>query len=98
MSKTRIYISGPISGTTDYMARFEKAEKDLSKNGYRVINPAKLTESLPLNISYEEIMELDLLLLGKSDAIYMLKDWKDSNGAKLELNYAKCKGKEIIYE
>ena len=33
MSKARIYISGPISGTTDYMARFEKAEKELSKNG-----------------------------------------------------------------
>jgi hypothetical protein len=28
----------------------------------------------------------------------MLKDWKDSNGARLELNYAKCKGKEILYE
>lgn len=26
------------------------------------------------------------------------KIWKDSNGARLELNYAKCKGKEILYE
>lgn len=98
MSKTRIYISGPISGTTDYMARFEKAEKDLSKNGYRVINSAKLTESLPLNISYEEIMELGLLLLGKSDAIYMLKGWEKSCGSNREYGFALAAGIDIIKE
>ena len=35
-----IYISGPITGTSDYMKRFEKAEKELTENGYSVINPA----------------------------------------------------------
>ena len=29
-----IYISGPITGTSDYMERFEKAEKELIENGY----------------------------------------------------------------
>ena len=28
-----IYISGPITGTSDYMERFEKAEKELIENG-----------------------------------------------------------------
>ena len=27
-----IYISGPITGTSDYMERFEKAEKELMKS------------------------------------------------------------------
>ena len=27
-----IYISGPITGTSDYMERFEKAEKELIKS------------------------------------------------------------------
>ena len=37
-----IYISGPITGTSDYMERFEKAEKELIENGYSVINPAEV--------------------------------------------------------
>ena len=42
-----IYISGPITGTSDYMKRFEKAEKELTENGYSVINPAKVNAMLP---------------------------------------------------
>ena len=30
VKKIRIYISGPITGTTDYMERFEEAEKFLN--------------------------------------------------------------------
>ena len=42
-----IYISGPITGISDYMERFEKAEKELIENGYSVINPAKVNAMLP---------------------------------------------------
>jgi hypothetical protein len=48
--------------------------------------------------SYEQFLHIDYALIDCCDCIYMLKDWKDSNGARLELNYAKCKGKEILYE
>ena len=41
-----IYISGPITGTSDYMKRFEKAEKELTENGYSVINPAKVNAKI----------------------------------------------------
>lgn len=36
----KIYISGKITGTTDYIKRFERAEKALSN--YIVINPDKV--------------------------------------------------------
>nr|DAT76564.1 MAG TPA: 2'-deoxynucleoside 5'-phosphate N-hydrolase 1 [Caudoviricetes sp.] len=36
----KIYILGKITGTTDYIQRFERAEKALSK--YIVINTAKV--------------------------------------------------------
>ena len=48
-----IYISGPITGTSDYMKRFEKAEKELTENGYSVINPAKVNAMLPEDATWE---------------------------------------------
>ena len=42
-----IYISGPITGTSDYMERFEKAEKELIENGY--FNPYQLDLVAPGN-------------------------------------------------
>ncbi len=40
----------------------------------------------------------DLEILSRCDAIYMLSNWKDSKGAKLELECAKDFGLEIFYE
>ena len=59
-----IYISGPITGTSDYMKRFEKAEKELTENGYSVINPAKVNAMLPEDATWEEY----ICLLYTSDA------------------------------
>ena len=42
----KIYISGKITGTTDYIKRFERAEKAISN--YIVINPAKVNAQLPI--------------------------------------------------
>ena len=36
----KVYISGPITGTTDYMERFSEAQKHIESLGYSVINPA----------------------------------------------------------
>ena len=49
----KIYISGAITGTDDYMERFVKAEKELTENGYSAINPAKVNAQLPEDTSYE---------------------------------------------
>ena len=40
MEKT-IYISGKITGTADYEAKFAAAEKKLEEQGYLVINPVE---------------------------------------------------------
>ena len=40
MQKT-IYISGKITGTDDYKDRFLKAEQNLSKRGFIVLNPVR---------------------------------------------------------
>lgn len=96
MCKTRIYLSGPISGVSDYMIRFAEAEKELTGKGYSVINPAKVGNVLPEDMTYEEIVEIDIQLLEYADAIYLLRGWQSSRGANREYGYALGAGKDIM--
>lgn len=93
----RVYISGAITGTDDYMERFAKAEKKLTEQGYSVINPAKVNAQLPEDTSYEEYMKMCFCMLDMCDAIYMLHEWNKSCGANRELGYAMAKDKIIIF-
>ena len=94
----RIYISGAITGTTVYMERFSKAEEYLTKQGFSVINPAKVNAQLPDDTNYEEYMKMSITMLDMCDSIYMLKGWSSSRGANRELGYALGNDKTIIYE
>lgn len=94
----KIYISGAITGTTDYMERFTNAETTLSNKGYSVLNPAKLNIMLPEDTTHEEYMMMSLTMLSMCDAIYMLTGWQQSRGANMELGYAKAKKLDVIYE
>ena len=47
---------------------------------------------------YSWMLLWDLHYLALCEAIYMLKDWKDSPGATAEHAYAKACGKIIFYE
>ena len=95
--KKKIYISGPISGTNDYMERFAEAEKEMAEKGYVVINPAKVNAELPPppDTSYEQYMKMSLLMLSDADEIYMMSGWEESKGAKLEFEYAKATKKPV---
>ena len=94
----RVYISGAITGTDDYMERFAKAEKELTEQGYSVVNPAKVNAQLPEDTSYEEYMKMSFCMLDMCDGIYMLKGWKKSWGANREYGYAMAKEKTIFIE
>ena len=94
----RVYISGKMTGDAHYVQKFAKAEIELMAKGHDVINPCDIGGLYGNMLAYEHLLHIDYALIDCVDAIYMLKDWKDSKGAKLELNYAKCKGKEVLYE
>ena len=94
----KIYISGAITGTDDYMERFSKAEKELEEQGYSVVNPAKVNAQLPEDTSYEEYMKMSFCMLDMCDGICMLKDWEKSCGANRELGYAMAKNMIIMFE
>lgn len=95
--RKRIYISGKISGTSkmEYHCKFMNAQHGLSAEGYTVINPIYLDF---YDLEYEKYMTIDFILLETCDAIYMLRDWKDSPGAKREKAYAEWLGLEVIYQ
>lgn len=89
-----IYLSGKITGDPEFREKFARKAEELTKQGWRVFNPAVH----PDMFSWEHFMELDLLALSKCDAIFLLPDWKESRGAKMELDEAKRLGKRIIYD
>lgn len=94
----KVYISGAITGTDDYMARFKNAEIRLRLNGYDVVNPAAVNSNLPKTTTYEEYMKMSICMLDMCDAIYMIDGWEKSCGANREYGYAWAAGKTIIHE
>lgn len=94
----KIYISGAITGTDDFMERFEKAEKELTEQGYSVVNPAKVNAQLPEDTSYEEYMKMCFCMLDICEAIFMIQGWSKSRGSIREYGYAMAKDMIIMYE
>lgn len=96
----KVYISGKITGLPkdEYIARFAAAEERLKGGGFSVINPAKTNSTLPEDTTYEQYMQMSLMMLTFCDAIYMLDGWKESKGAVREYNRAKSIGLSVIYE
>ena len=90
----RIYIAGKMAGLPDKgRDMFFLAEGRLKGEGNTVINPSMLPDNLPPH-SY---MPICMAMIDAADAVFLLPNWKDSLGAKLEKAYAEYQGKEIIY-
>ena len=96
--KGRVYISGPITGTTDYIQRFDKAEQTLADAGYEVVNPARVNMNLPESTTHQEYMEVSFTLMTLCDTVYMMKGWDKSNGCRQEFEYASRHGISITFE
>ena len=94
----KIYLSGAITGITDYMERFQAAEEKLIQDGHTVFNPAAVNSMMPAGTIYEEYMRVSFTLLDMCDAIYMMRGWQDSKGANREYGYALGKDMIIVEE
>ena len=93
----RIYISGAITGTTDYMERFADAESELSAMGWEVVNPAKVNAQLPSSFEWVDYMRVSLAMLSLCDAIYFIPGWRESKGAWAESVWAANHNIMILY-
>jgi len=101
----KIYISGKITGDPNYRDKFNRADIELTKNNdCWTYNPIFLAEYLEYltgsteDLKYSDYLKYDLEFLLKCDAIFMLADWKESEGAKLKHKIAEMIGLEILYQ
>ena len=80
-----IYIAGKITGLPldEVDAKFQKVENKLHEIGMKVINPRKL--GISVTWTWEDQMAVCLKVIEeRATAIYLLKDWTKSPGAKAE--------------
>lgn len=89
-----IYISGPVSGNKKYREEFEMAERMLKFLKWKVVNPVKHEKE---GKEWDYYLKKDIRKLLKCDAIYMMRGWSSSKGARLERIIAQELGMEIIY-
>ena len=90
-----IYIAGKMTGAPNYnFDRFNAKEAELLKEGWRVLNPAKIG-FLP---EYKMYWPINKAMLDGADAVYMLDGWEDSPGARKELFYAIKIGLPVMFE
>lgn len=91
----KVYISGAMASRPDtYKEIFDEAEAVFRKYGHTVLNPA----SLPKGLDHDKYMPICLAMIDAADMVFMLAGWEISAGARIERDYAKYHGKEIMYE
>lgn len=88
----KIYIAGAITNNKDYKEDFMMAERRLKKLGHAVINPVK-----NLGFTYKDYIDMGLNELSKCDAICLLDNYDESQGAMLEVMYAETVGIKILF-
>ncbi|MCQ2081602.1 MAG: DUF4406 domain-containing protein [Lachnospiraceae bacterium] len=96
----KVYVAGKITGTSDYEKKFADRAFQLKRMGYDVVNPVPLikfrTEVAGRELSHDECMKFCLDWLNDCDGINLLPDWKDSEGAREEYDFAVSHGKSIV--
>lgn len=90
----KIYIAGKITGFEGYKEKFNEAEECLKGRGHICINPSVL----PGGFEQNEYLNICFAMIEVCDAIYMLDNWKDSPGARKEIDFARKLDKKIIYQ
>jgi nucleoside 2-deoxyribosyltransferase len=91
--KLAIYIAGPMKSDPDYQTKFNAAESYCTWKGWTVLNPAVLPEGL----CRDAYMPICLAMVDAADAIVLLDGWQNSQGARIESEYAGYHGKMIFH-
>ncbi len=110
----KVYISGKIGeeviseATRQKFARAERMlEKHFNPEFNMIVNPASEAFQDAMKLAFEwrelrrnlpDILLFDLQWLRTCDAIYMLEDWTASNGANVELDFARATGKKVLWQ
>ena len=98
-----IFVSGPYradtkAGISQNIKNAREAAKELWRQGWAVICPHLNTAHFDGVCPDDVWLRGDLEILSRCDAIYMLRNWRDSSGAVAEHDAAVDWGLEIIYQ
>ena len=93
----KVYIAGKVSGEpiAQCTMKFGTAQKQIEALGLQAVNPLEVVGDW--NASWETAMKMCLKALMDCHAVVVLDDWRDSEGANLELVLAKRLGILIFY-
>ena len=93
----KIFISGKMTGLKPevFERNFKDAEDYLMNDNVQIINPSNL--KFESDTPSGQMLEV-LNYLAECDAIYMLNNWKDSNGSQCEYWFSKMLNKEIMFQ
>lgn len=93
----KIYISGQITGLDYERARelFQAGADAIWASGNDPTNPM---QSDTPGLTWGEYMAKDFLLIEQCQGMYMLSNWQESRGARIEHAIAKEMGLKIYYE
>ena len=84
----KIYVAGKVTGLPihEVIEKFNKAQLKLEAYGFEVINPLEIVKEKAQgwDTDWQTAMRLCITAMMTADAIYLLKDWQDSDGARLE--------------
>lgn len=96
----KVYIAGKVTGENREHCRYKfgYVSSELRKKGHSVINPFAMFEDMRGYFEKEDEMTICFAAITVCDAVYMLTDWHDSEGAKMEHKFALDHGKKIIYQ
>ena len=80
-----VFLSGPMSGVPNYWEAFERADNQLTAQGYAVLSPSRL----PKGLSSKQYALIYIAMIEAADAVYFLPGWEYSPSAQFERKYCK---------
>jgi hypothetical protein len=98
MKQKKIYIAGKVTGEPihDCTMKFGDTALRLERLGYEAVNPLEVVNDW--KAPWDVAMRKCIKALMDCDAIFMLKDSKDSPGAKIELSLAEALNIPVLHE
>ena len=94
----KVYIAGKVTGLpkNEIFKKFNGSVRTLKEGGHAVMSPAVLV--LNEDFEHEDYMHVCFAMIDVCDEVFMQRDWRDSEGARMEREYATDHRKRIIYE
>ncbi len=94
----KIYIAGKITGLdrAGVDRKFAEAAQKLSAEGHEVFVPTVLPYYE--DVAHDDYIHVCYAIIDICDAVYMLADWQQSKGARMEMQYATEWRKQVLYQ